>query len=285
MLKTWFDGEITERESSLIMNSLHYGRAAFEGIRAYKKSTGEISLFKAEEHFERLDASCAAAFLPNKMSTLEWIEACEELLSHTNLKEAYLRPIVFEGNGLGNLANKYPVHHAIVIWKWDSRDENETAVKLAISPFRRPDPIYNPCFSKLSGNYLLAKTAVSWGLQRGADDVVIQTHKGNISEASARNIFAVFGDIIITPTRDECLNGITRQTVIQLARNLGMHIEERSLQCPKLLEADEVFLTSTASEIVRVASVEFNQKIKHFSKNKTVEELSIAYKKLTRGNI
>lgn len=284
LLKAWLDGDISEQTSVLTTNSLHYGRAAFEGIRAYRKPAGGSVIFKAEEHFERLNTSCSAAFLPNQMSTPEWIEACNQLLTQVNLRDAYLRPIVFEGNGLGNLANEYPVHHAILVWEWNSSDENEFAVNLAVSPFRRSNPMYSPCFSKLSGNYLLAKTAVKWALQRGADDAIIRTHEGNVSEASARNLFAVYGGVLVTPTQGECLNGITRQTMIQLARDLGVKVEERSLECSRLLEADEVFLTSTASELVRVASIDLEGHVKQFTEGEIAKELSKAYTKLTRGD-
>ena len=285
-MKTWIDGVVIDTNPVLLTNSLHYGRAAFEGIRAYRIGANSTHLYKAEEHFERLKRSCEQVFLTNNLDTKQWIAACHQVLAEGGLEEAYIRPIVFEGEGLGNLADEYPVHHAVIAWEWDSKNENENPLRLSVSPFRRPDPAYSPCYGKVSGNYLLAKTAVQWAIKnKGADDAVIRTHDGYVSEASARNLFAVIDGVLVTPRSDQCLNGITRRSVIEIARSLGLALEERSVDCWELLEANEVFLTSTASEIVQVSSLELEGQVRTLAETKITVGINDEFQRMKReGN-
>lgn len=255
---SWLDGALVagpEDGISLWNHSLHYGYGVFEGIRSYEVN-GRSRLFKLEEHVDRLWASCSELGLEPNVQRSEIIEAAFAVLQANKFVAAYIRPIVYLGEGLGTLRDTRSVHTAVLAWQWDSKDENARPFKLGISRYGRPDPASFPSFAKATGNYLLSKTATLWAAKHGFDDAILLDHEGFVSEASAQNLFLVSGATLVTPPDTRCLKGITRSTVIELAVEQGIHVEERPVKPSELLDADEVFLTSTASEVLPVESVD-----------------------------
>jgi len=255
---SWVDGRMVmrpEHEVSLWNHSLHYGYGVFEGIRSYNVN-GEARAFRLEEHIDRLWTSCREIGLEPNVTREQTIDAVHEVLMANEFVEAYIRPIVYLGEGLGTLRDRRPIHTAVLAWQWDAKDENGTAFRLGVSRYRRPDPKTYPSFAKATGNYLLSKTATLWAARQGYDDAVLLDHEGFVSEASAQNLFMVSDGILVTPHENRCLKGITRATVIRLALSEGFAVEERNIDPTELLSADEVFLTSTASEVLPVESVD-----------------------------
>ncbi|MFK4298179.1 branched-chain amino acid aminotransferase [Arthrobacter sp. GAS37] len=254
---SWIDGCLAAEplhEISLWNHSLHYGYGVFEGIRSYDVG-GEAHVFRLEEHIERLWTSCREIGLEPNVTPEAITDAVHQVLQANDFVEAYIRPIVYLGEGLGTLRDSRPIHTAVLAWQWDAKDENGRAFKLGISRYRRPDPESYPAFAKATGNYLLSKTATLWAAQNGYDDAVLLDHEGFVSEASAQNLFMVSAGNLITPPENRCLKGITRATIIQLALSEGFAVQERNIDPAELLGADEIFLTSTASEVLPVESV------------------------------
>ena len=259
MTGLWLDGEIVadaRQSMSLWNHSLHYGFGAFEGIRAYGSRAGQSRAFGVVEHIDRLWRTCATIRLRPNIPKAALVEGVELLLERRAHDESYIRPIIFMGDGLGALRDPREVHSAILIWEWKTSEENGRPISLGVSPYRRPDPGGYPSYVKATGNYLLSKSATLWAVDNGFDDAILLDHEGYVSEASAQNLFVVSGGRISTPPVDRCLDGITRKTVISLASDHGIDVSERNIDPREFSDADEVFLTSTASEVLAVASID-----------------------------
>lgn len=280
----WTDGRLEaapHRQISLWNHSFHYGYGAFEGIRSYNVA-GKSQVFMLEKHLDRLWTSCDEIGLTPNTTREAIADAVHEVLWANEFVDAYIRPIVFLGDGLGTLRDSRPIHTAVLAWQWDAKEENGRAFKLGISRYRRPDPQSYPSFAKATGNYLLSKTATLWATENGYDDAVLLDHEGFVSEASAQNLFMVLDGNLITPPESRCLKGITRATVIQSARSEGLEVHERNIAPAELLNADEVFLTSTASEVLPVESVD-GQPTRQSEHQPVTKLLAQKYKDITEN--
>lgn len=253
----WFDGEIipwNEAKVHVLNHGLHYASAVFEGERAYD---GEI--FKLTEHTQRLHESARILGFTIPYSVEEIDEACRQLLAKQGMKDVYVRPIAWRGSeSMGVSAQNNRVHLAIAIWEWPSYFDPEQKLKgirLDIAEYRRPDPRTAPSKSKAAGLYMICTLSKHAAEAKGYADAMMLDWRGQVAEATGANIFFVKGDKLLTPTPDCFLNGITRQTIIEIANRRGIKVEERAIMPEELEGFDESFICGTAAEVTPVAEI------------------------------
>lgn len=244
----------------ILSHTLHYGTGVFEGVRAYSTENGP-AIFKLKDHTKRLFDAASKIGINITFTEDELNRAQCDTLIKNNLKEGYLRPIVFLGNeGLGLRAKDLSVNVAVAAWEWPSYMDPE-AKKNGISVIKSSHRQYeNPLHSgnKIIGTYFSNTMALHEALDKGADEALMLDKNGYISEGSGENIFIVKDDVIYTPTTEHCLNGITRQSVMQIAEDLQLQIFEKDIDYEYLLNADEAFFTGTAVEITPISKIDNN---------------------------
>jgi len=259
----WKNGTFEKWNDSnvhILSHTLHYGTGVFEGVRAYSTENGP-AIFKLKDHTKRLFDAASKIGINISFTEDELNKAQCDTLIKNNLKEGYLRPIVFLGNeGLGLRAKDLSVNVAVAAWEWPSYMDPE-AKKNGISVIKSSHTQYeNPLHSgnKIIGTYFSNTMALHEALDKGADEALMLDKNGYISEGSGENIFIVKDDVIYTPTTEHCLNGITRQSVMQIAENLQLQIFEKDIDYEYLLSADEAFFTGTAVEITPISKIDNN---------------------------
>jgi branched-chain amino acid aminotransferase len=285
----WFDGEFKSWDSvnvPITTHALHYGTSVFEGIRGYSNGKN-LYIFKLREHIERLIQS-AQAYSINPKYTLD--EICNyiiELLRKNNIKQScYIRPLLFVGvHGIDlNVTQSSPTHMAIIAFPF-SRYFPETGIRTCISSWRRINGNSIPPMAKAGGNYLNSVLATQECKRNGYDESILLDYNGNVSEAPGENIFVVRKDKIYTPSlSDSILEGITRDTAIIIAQNLGYEIYERSINRSELYTADEIFVTGTAAEITSIIGVD-NHIIGNGQVGKITKQISDYYQKLVVSEV
>jgi branched-chain amino acid aminotransferase len=258
----WLNGAFQPFNDSnvhLLSHTLHYGLGAFEGIRAYETESGG-AIFRLSEHTERLlDAAKKINItIPYSKEELEAVQ--KEAMTKNKLQEGYIRPIVFLGSESMGLRAKdlVSVNVAIACWEWPSYMDPE-AKKKGISIIKSPYQQYeNPLYSnnKIIGTYINSIMALHDALAKNADEAILLDKNGFISEGSGENLFIIKDSKLLTPKTDFCLNGITRQTVMQIASDLGIEVEEKNLIFDELVDADEAFFSGTAVEITPITKVD-----------------------------
>lgn len=262
-MKIWFDGKVHpvgDAPVSVMSHALHYGTAVFEGIRSYKTARG-CSPFKLEAHIRRLYKSASAVGLDIPYTEEAIAEAINRVLTENDLQDAYIRPLVFFGAGSMGLDVKTstsanPTHVMISAWAWPSYfDGPAHGLRAMISNHRRRFSSPNLSQAKASGHYLSSCCAHMEAKAGGYDEALLLDDNDQLAEASAANLFLVHDELISTPPPHNALRGITRDTVMALARNEGYRVVERALSISDLLSADEAFLTGTACEVVPVVTV------------------------------
>ena len=243
----------------LLSNTLHYGMGVFEGVRAYETNDGG-AIFRLIDHTERLFSAASKINISIPYSANDLCQAQIDTMSKNNLREGYIRPIVFLGSESMGLRSQdsLSVNVAIACWEWPSYMDpgaKKNGISVIKSPFQQYD---NPLYSnnKIIGTYVNSIMAVNDAISKGAEEAILLDKNGYISEGSGENLFIVKNSTLITPTTDYCLNGITRQSVISIAKNLNYSVEERNLTFDELLDADEAFYSGTAVEITPITSVD-----------------------------
>jgi branched-chain amino acid aminotransferase len=230
----------------------------FEGVRAYQ-SKNKSAIFRLDDHTKRLFNAASKISIEIPFSQEELNKAQCETLTKNNLDEGYLRPIVYLGNeGLGLRAKDLSVNVAIAAWEWPSYMDPD-AKKKGISVMKSSYKQYESSLhsgNKIIGTYFSNTMALHEALDKGADEAIMMDKNGHISEGSGENIFIVKDGAIFTPTTEHCLNGITRQSVIQIANDLGFEVVEKNLDYDDLVEADEAFFTGTAVEITPISNLD-----------------------------
>ena len=254
----WYDGQLVPWRTCtlhVLSHGLHYASCVFEGERVYNGN-----VFKLHEHTERLQASAAALnfMIPFTIEQIEF--ATLSLLIANRIQEGYIRPVAWRGSErMGIAAKGTDVHLAIAVWDdWVSyfRPESQAqGLRLSISSWRRPHPETAPTNAKAAGLYMICTLSKHQAEQAGYDDALMLDWRGQIAEATGANIFLVFKDTLHTPTTACILNGITRQTVINLAQQHGITVVERAIDLEELAHASEVFLTGTAAGIAPVRAI------------------------------
>ncbi|WP_317126216.1 branched-chain amino acid transaminase [Pedobacter metabolipauper] len=233
--------------------SLHYGYAVFEGIRAYNTHNG-TRIFKAREHFERLKRSAELVHMPFPWDVNDLIKQTYKLLELNNLKDAYIRPLIYCAPNMQLVAAK-DVSIMICAWEWEAYLGNEQ-LQVCISGYERPNPKSTPIQAKVSGNYVNSILATTEAKAKGFDEALLLDGEGNIAEAPGANIFIEKNGRLYTPPLGNILAGITRATVIELCHVLDIEIIEKHLSVTDLKHADSAFFCGTATEIAGIRSVE-----------------------------
>ena len=257
----WKNGSFEKWNDSnvhILSHTLHYGTGVFEGVRAYQ-AKDKSAIFRLDDHTKRLFNAASKISIKIPFSQEELNKAQCETLIKNNLDEGYLRPIVYLGNeGLGLRAKDLSVNVAIAAWEWPSYMDPD-AKKKGISVIKSSHKQYESSLhsgNKIIGTYFSNTMALHEALDKGADEAIMMDKNGYISEGSGENIFIVKDNIIFTPTTEHCLNGITRQSVIQIAKDLGFEVVEKNLDYADLSEADEAFFTGTAVEITPITKLD-----------------------------
>ena len=257
----WKNGSFEKWNDSnvhILSHTLHYGTGVFEGVRAYQ-AKDKSAIFRLDDHTKRLFNAASKISIKIPFSQEELNRAQCETLIKNNLDEGYLRPIVYLGNeGLGLRAKDLSVNVAIAAWEWPSYMDPD-AKKKGISVIKSSHKQYESSLhsgNKIIGTYFSNTMALHEALDKGADEAIMMDKNGYISEGSGENIFIVKDNIIFTPTTEHCLNGITRQSVIQIAIDLGFEVVEKNLDYADLSEADEAFFTGTAVEITPITKLD-----------------------------
>ena len=253
----WFDGELKpwkDAKIHVLTHGLHYASCVFEGERAYG---GEI--FKSRQHTERLIASGKTLDFTIPYSADE-IEAAKRLVLEKNgLTDAYVRPVAWRGSEeLSVPGRNNKVHLAIASWVWPSYfsvEEKLKGIRLQWSKWKRPSPETIPCKAKAAGLYMICTLSKDAAMAEGYADALMLDYRGLVPDATGANVFFIKGDEIHTPTPDCFIDGITRQTLIDLARRNGFKVTERHIKPEELADFEECFLTGTAAEVTPVSEI------------------------------
>ena len=276
----WFNGEFVEWKDAnihILSHGLHYASSVFEGERSY---SGKI--FKVREHTERLFDSAKALDLKIPYSVDEIIEASCKALELNNLTNAYLRPIVWRGEEMGVSAPNAKVHCAIAVWEWPTYftpEEILKGIKVTLSEWKRPSPETIPCKAKASGLYMICSLAKQKAESKGFSDALMLDYRDQIAETTGANIFFIKGNEIHTPIPDCFLDGITRRTVIGIAKDIGMDVTERVLVLDDLKDFEQCFITGTAAEVTPVSEIDEHK----FIVGDAIKRISSSYVKLVNN--
>ena len=261
----WFNGKLVPWESAtthVLSHALHYGSSVFEGVRAYSTPSGLI-IFRLAEHTRRLFESAKIYRIAIPYTQAQINDACREVVRVNGLVNgAYLRPVVFRGYGEIGVAPKIdpPVETAIAAWEWGKylgTDSEENGVDVCVSSWQRVAPNTLPALAKAAGNYLSSQLISYEAKRLGFAEGIGLAPDGTVSEGAGENLFIIRDGVLHTPgLAHSVLNGITRDTVIRLARGLGYEVRETSIPREMLYIADEIFMTGTAAEVTPVRSVD-----------------------------
>jgi len=261
--KIWMNGNFVawdEARVHVLTHALNYGTGVFEGIRAYSTPKG-TGVFRLTAHLERLRRSASLYEMELGYSVSEMAAAVHETIGVNGVDSCYVRPIVFRGYGpMGLYAMNNPVDVAVAVWPWGAylgEDALEQGVRCKISSYRRYGPNTLPPAAKASGQYINSVLAKHEASRAGYDEAILLNEQGYLADGSGENVFVVRNGVLHTPpTSDSCLPGITRDSIMLIARELGYEVKEVNLVRTDLYFADEVFLCGTAAEVTPVASVD-----------------------------
>lgn len=276
----WMNGEKKPwRQATVhvLNHGLHYASSVFEGLRVY-----DGKIFKLREHTERLirSAELLGFAIPYTVEELE--QATSDIVKANGVTNGYVRPVAFRGSEMMAISARHnKTHVAIAAWQWPSYFSDEArqrGLKLQISDWARPAPNTAPTSSKAAGLYMICTLSKHKAEDAGFDDALMLDYRGYIAEATGANAFFVMDNELHTPTPDCFLDGITRRTVMGLAREQGITVTERHILPGELANAQEVFLTGTAAEVTPVGQIGEH----HFQVGKTTQGLMQAYQELVR---
>ncbi|MDN5304946.1 MAG: branched-chain amino acid aminotransferase [Fusobacteriaceae bacterium] len=288
--KIWMNGNLVDHDDAkvhVLAHALHYGTSFFEGIRAYETKEG-TAIFRLDEHIDRLFNSCKIYRTEVPYSKEEVKQAIIDTMKANNLKAGYIRPLIYRGyNVMGVNPTKCPVEVMIAVWPWGAylgEEALRNGIKAQISSWRRLAPNTMPTMAKAGGNYLSSQLIKMEALENGYDEGIALDYSGNVSEGSGENLFAILDGVIYTPPiGSSALVGITRDTIIKIAKKLGYEVREQAIPREFLYIADEVFLTGTAAEVTPVDTID---NIKVGKGEKTITHLiQDEYFKVVKGEV
>ena len=249
----WADAKV-----HVLTHTLHYGLGVFEGVRAYSTPEG-TKIFRLNDHTNRLFESAKAVNMKIPFSQQEINEAQKEVFRVNELDEGYIRPMCFYGSeGMGLRADNLKVHCIVAAWEWPSYmspEAFEKGINIKISSYKRETGNI-VSRSKVNGNYVTSIMALQEAMKEGYDEALLLDDEDNISEGSGENFFIVKNKTLFTPDLDASLDGITRKSIISLAEELGIKVEVKKVKLQDVLDADELFFTGTAAEVVPIRSVD-----------------------------
>ena len=284
------DGKLVEWSDAkvhVLTHTLHYGTGVFEGVRAYETSGGP-AIFRLEDHTNRLFESARLIGMKIPYNSKELNDAQSKVVKINNLKNAYIRPMCFYGSeGMGLRADNLKVHAIIAAWDWgsylgDDKILNGIKVKVTDFPKRCEKSMLHK--AKASGNYLYSMLALKDALNSGFDEALILDVDDNVNEGSGENFFMIANNTIHTPKDATVLNGITRQTVMKIARDLNYNVEETNISVDDVKSADEAFFTGTAAEVTPIIQVD-NVKINDGKPGEITKKIQKIYFDTIRGKV
>jgi branched-chain amino acid aminotransferase len=261
--KIWLDGKLVDWDEAkihILTHALHYGSGVFEGIRTYETAKG-AGIFRLTDHMRRLFRSAVVYMMEIPFSLDELVAAAKETVRANGLKSCYVRPIAFHAYGEMGLNPLFaPISVAIAVWPWGTYlgDEAlENGARLLISSWRRPDPNTFPAQAKATGQYINSGLAKVEAIKAGYDDALMLGPDGTVAEGTGENLFVVRDGVLITPPESSgILLGVTRDSIITIAKDLGYEVVERKLVRADVYTADEAFLTGTAAEVTPIREVD-----------------------------
>ena len=288
--KIWMDGKLVEWSDAkihVLTHTLHYGTGVFEGVRAYETSDGP-AIFRLEDHTNRLFESARLIGMKIPYNAEELNDAQSKVVKINNLKNAYIRPMCFYGSeGMGLRADNLKVHAIIAAWDWgsylgDDKILNGIKVKVTDFPKRCEKSMLHK--AKASGNYLYSMLALKDALNSGFDEALILDVDDNVNEGSGENFFMIANNTIHTPKDATVLNGITRQTVMKIARDLNYNVEETNISVDDVKSSSEAFFTGTAAEVTPIIQVD-NVKINDGKPGEITKKIQKIYFDTIRGKV
>ncbi len=286
----WFDGKMVEwRDAKIhvLTHTLHYGMGVFEGLRAYKAEQG-TAIFRLQAHTDRLfeSANIMNMDIPFDKETLN--KAQIAAVKENNLESAYIRPMCFYGSeGMGLRADNLKVHVMVAAWEWGAylgQESLDNGIRIRKSTFIKNDSHPSMYLAKANGNYINSMLALDEAMSKGYDEALLLDSKGNVAEGSGENIFMIKDGVLYTPTLVASLNGITRNTIMTLAKEQGYDVVETTIKIEELYDADEVFFTGSAAEVTPIREIDDNS-IGNGSRGPITEKLQSMYFDLVHGRL
>ena len=284
----WMDGKFCdwkEAKIHILTHTLHYGTGVFEGVRAYETTHGP-AIFRLEDHTERLFNSASLVGMQIPFSKQVLMQAQCDAVTNNNLKNAYIRPLCFYGSeGMGLRADNLKVHCAIAAWDWGpylGAEKILNGIRVKVSPFPKRDPEAMLYKAKATGNYINSMLALRDALSSGYDEALILGTDNSVNEGSGENFFIIKDRKLLTPNLVTVLDGITRKTIIDLAKDLNIETEERRIELDEVYNCDEAFFTGTAAEVTPIIEVD-NTKISNGKPGEITQLLQNNYFDLIRG--
>ena len=278
----WFDGKMVpwrEAKIHVLTHTLQYGMGVFEGERAYKKAQG-TAIFRLQEHTDRLFRSAHILNMPMPFDKQTVNEATKAVVAENNLDSAYIRPMTFYGSeGMGLRADNLKVHMLVAAWEWGAylgADNLEKGIRIKTSSYTRHHVNITMCKAKANGNYMNSMLALQEALHDGYDEALLLDVDGFVAEGSGENIFIVRNGNIYTPELTSALEGITRDTIMHLADEIGFKVIEKRITRDEVYIADEAFFTGSAAEVTPIRELD-NRIIGNGSRGPVTEKLQSMY--------
>ena len=286
----WLDGELVpwrEAKVHVLTHTLHYGTGVFEGVRAYHAEQG-TAIFRLEDHTDRLFRSAHILGMDIPYSKDELNAAQKQIVRDNNLDSAYLRPMCFYGpEGIGLRADNLKVHVMIAGWEWGAylgAEAIEKGIRIRTSSYTRHHVNITMCKAKANGNYMNSTMALQEALRDGYDEALLLDVDGFVAEGSGENVFIVRNGVIFTPDLTSALEGITRETIVELAEEFGYEVREKRITRDEVYVADEAFFTGTAAEVTPIRELD-GRKIGSGVRGPITEKLQSKYFDLVHGRV
>jgi len=258
----WLDGEMVpwrDAKTHVLTHTLHYGMGVFEGVRAYHAEKG-TAIFRLQDHTDRLfrSAHILRMNMPFDKETIN--QACLDVVKENNLDSAYLRPMCFYGSeGMGLRADNLKTHVMVAAWEWGAymgQEALENGIRVRTSSFTRHHVNITMCKAKANGNYMNSMMALQEALECGYDEALLLDVEGFVAEGSGENIFVIRNGVIYTPDLTSALEGITRETIMHLAAEIGVEVKEKRITRDEVYVADEAFFCGTAAEVTPIRELD-----------------------------
>ncbi len=289
--KIWMDGSLVDWEDAkvhVLTHALHYGSGVFEGIRAYETQQG-TAVFRLDDHMRRLWRSAQMYQMEIPYSPEMLADATKQVIRANELSHCYIRPLVFRGYGeMGLNPFQVPVNVSIAVWPWGAylgEDALEAGVRIKISSWKRNDANSLPPSAKATGQYINSILAKMEAIHAGYDEAIMLNQQGYVADGSGENVFVVRDGVLTTPPLwAGCLGGITRDSVMTVARDLGIEVREENLVRSDLYHADEAFFTGTAAEVTPVREVD-DRAIGEGRRGPVTKEIQGTFFSAARGEI
>ena len=286
----WFDGKMVpwrEANVHVLTHTLHYGMGVFEGVRAYETDKGP-AIFRLKEHTDRLFNSAKIMNMEIPYSKEEITQAQLAAVRDNNLDSAYLRPMCFYGSeGMGLRADNLETHTIVAAWEWGSylgADNMNNGIRIKTSSFTRHHVNISMCKAKANGHYINSMLALQEAITDGYDEALLLDVEGFVAEGSGENIFIVSDGVIYTPDLTSALNGITRNTIMKLANDLGYEVIEKRITRDEVYIADEAFFSGTAAEVTPIRELD-NRPIGSGTRGPITEKLQSLYFDIVQGKV